>query len=138
MKPANISEISRTVSCDFPVRFNYSAMNNFAVEKTDAPWILFLNNDTEVIESEWLTAMAEHVQRPEIGAVGARLIFRDETIQHAGVVLGVRGMAKHAFCGFPAEAPGVCRQLADDAKLQRGDSRLSSDPTRGFPGSRRI
>ena len=91
--------------------FNYSAINNFAVEKTDAPWILFLNNDTEVIESEWLTAMAEHVQRPEIGAVGARLIFRDETIQHAGVVLGVRGMAKHAFCGLPAEAPGVCRQL---------------------------
>jgi len=91
--------------------FNYSAINNFAVEKTDAPWILFLNNDTEVIESDWLTAMAEHVQRPEIGAVGARLIFRDETIQHAGVVLGVRGMAKHAFCGLPAEAPGVCRQL---------------------------
>jgi GT2 family glycosyltransferase len=91
--------------------FNYSAINNFAVEKSDAPWILFLNNDTQVIESEWLTSMAEHVQRPKIGAVGARLIFRDDTIQHAGVVLGVRGMAKHAFCGLPAESPGVCRQL---------------------------
>jgi len=83
--------------------------------------------------------MAEHVQRPEIGAVGARLIFRDGTIQHAGVVLGVRGMAKHAFCGFPAEAPGVCRQLSDDATLQCGSTaRLSFDPTRGFPGSRWI
>jgi GT2 family glycosyltransferase len=91
--------------------FNYSAINNFAVEHTDAPWLLFLNNDTEVIESGWLTAMAEHVQRREVGAVGARLILRDETIQHAGVVLGVRGMVKHAFYGFPAEAPGVCRQL---------------------------
>ena len=91
--------------------FNYSAINNFAVENTDSPWLLFLNNDTEVIESGWLTAMAEHVQRPEVGAVGARLILRDETIQHAGVVLGVRGMVKHAFYGFPAESPGVCRQL---------------------------
>ncbi|MEO6872044.1 MAG: glycosyltransferase family 2 protein [Chthoniobacterales bacterium] len=91
--------------------FNYSAINNFAVENTNAPWLLFLNNDTEVIEGGWLTAMAEHVQRPEVGAVGARLILRDETIQHAGVVLGVRGMVKHAFYGFPAESPGVCRQL---------------------------
>jgi GT2 family glycosyltransferase len=91
--------------------FNYSAIHNFAVENTNAPWLLFLNNDTEVIEGGWLTAMAEHVQRPEVGAVGARLILRDETIQHAGVVLGVRGMVKHAFYGFPAESPGVCRQL---------------------------
>ncbi|MGI8431012.1 MAG: glycosyltransferase, partial [Chthoniobacterales bacterium] len=91
--------------------FNYSAIHNFAVENTDSPWLLFLNNDTEVIESGWLTAMAEHVQRPEVGAVGARLILRDQTIQHAGVVLGVRGMVKHAFYGFPAESPGVCRQL---------------------------
>jgi glycosyltransferase involved in cell wall biosynthesis len=85
--------------------FNYSAINNFAVEKAEAPWILFLNNDTEIIEAEWLTAMAEHIQRPDVGAVGARLIFRDETIQHAGVVLGVRGLAKHAFCGFPRRPP---------------------------------
>ena len=55
--------------------FNYSAINNFAVEQTDAPWLLFLNNDVEVIESEWLTAMVEHVQRPEVGAVGARLLY---------------------------------------------------------------
>jgi GT2 family glycosyltransferase len=91
--------------------FNYSAINNFAVEQTSAPWLLFLNNDVEVIDDEWLTCMAEHVQRPEVGAVGARLLFRDDTVQHAGIVLGVRGTAKHAFCGFPAESPGVCRQL---------------------------
>lgn len=91
--------------------FNFSAINNFAVEETDNPWLLFLNSDTEVIETGWLTAMAEHIQRPEVGAVGARLLFPDDTVQHAGIVLGVGGIAQHAFRGFPAEAPGVCRQL---------------------------
>jgi GT2 family glycosyltransferase len=91
--------------------FNYSAMNNFAVEQTDAPWILFLNNDTEVIDSEWLTIMVEHVQRPEIGAVGPKLVYPDDTVQHAGIVIGVGGIAEHAFRGLPADAPGVCRQL---------------------------
>lgn len=91
--------------------FNFSAMNNLAVEQSDSPWLLFLNNDTEVIESGWLSAMAEHVQRPEVGAVGARLLFGDDTVQHAGVVVGVGGVAEHAFRGFAAEAPGVRRQL---------------------------
>ncbi len=95
----------------YPGPFNFSAMNNFAVEQTDSPWLLFLNNDVEVIESEWLTAMAEHVQRPEVGAVGARLLYPNDTVQHAGVVLGVGGIAEHAFRGLGAEEPGVCRQL---------------------------
>jgi GT2 family glycosyltransferase len=91
--------------------FNFSAINNFAVEQTDSPWLLFLNNDTEVIEGDWLTIMAEHVQRPEVGAVGPRLLYPDDTVQHGGIVVGVGGIAEHAFRGFPAEAPGVCRQL---------------------------
>jgi GT2 family glycosyltransferase len=91
--------------------FNFSAINNFAVQETDSPWLLFLNNDTELIEPGWLNAMAEHVQRPEVGAVGGRLLFSDDTVQHAGIVVGVGGIAEHAFRGFPAEAPGVCRQL---------------------------
>jgi GT2 family glycosyltransferase len=91
--------------------FNFSAINNFAVEQTDSPWLLFLNNDTEVIETDWLTIMAEQVQRPEIGAVGPRLLYPDDTVQHGGIVVGVGGIAEHAFRGFPAEAPGVCRQL---------------------------
>jgi GT2 family glycosyltransferase len=91
--------------------FNFSAINNFAVQETDSPWLLFLNNDTEIVEPAWLNAMAEHVQRPEVGAVGARLLFTDDTVQHAGIVVGVGGIAEHAFRGFPAEAPGVCRQL---------------------------
>lgn len=91
--------------------FNFSAINNFAVEQTDSPWLLFLNNDTEVIERDWLTIMAEHIQRPEVGAVGPRLLYPDDTVQHGGIVVGVGGIAEHAFRGFPAEAPGVCRQL---------------------------
>jgi GT2 family glycosyltransferase len=91
--------------------FNYSAINNFAVEQTDNPWLLFLNNDTEVIDGDWLTTMAEHIQRPEVGAVGPRLLYPDDTVQHGGIVVGVGGIAEHAFRGFPAEAPGVCRQL---------------------------
>jgi O-antigen biosynthesis protein len=91
--------------------FNFSAINNFAVEQTDSPWLLFLNNDTEVIDGEWLTVMAEHVQRPEVGAVGPRLLYPDDTVQHGGIVVGVGGIAEHAFRGFPAESPGVCRQL---------------------------
>ncbi len=91
--------------------FNFSALNNLAVEETDSPWLLFLNNDVEVIDGDWLNAMAEHVQRPEVGAVGARLLYPDNTIQHAGVIIGVGGIAQHAFRGFPAEHLGVCRQL---------------------------
>jgi GT2 family glycosyltransferase len=91
--------------------FNFSAMNNFAVEQTGNPWLLFLNNDTEVINGDWLTTMAEHIQRPEVGAVGPRLLYPDDTVQHGGIVVGVGGIAEHAFRGFPAEAPGVCRQL---------------------------
>lgn len=91
--------------------FNFSAINNFAVAQTESPWLLFLNSDTEVIDGEWLTVMAEHVQRPEVGAVGPRLLYPDDTVQHAGIVMGVGGIAEHAFRGLPAEAPGVCRQL---------------------------
>jgi GT2 family glycosyltransferase len=91
--------------------FNFSALNNLAVEQSNSPWLLFLNNDVEVIDGEWLTVMAEHVQRPEVGAVGARLLYPNDTVQHAGVVLGVGGIAEHAFRHFPADAPGVSRQL---------------------------
>jgi GT2 family glycosyltransferase len=91
--------------------FNFSAINNFAVEQTDGPWLLFLNSDIEVTNGDWLGIMAEQIQRAEVGAVGARLLYPDDTIQHAGVVVGVGGVAEHAFRGLPAEDPGVCRQL---------------------------
>lgn len=91
--------------------FNYASMNNFAVEQTNTPWLLFLNNDIEIADADWLTAMAEHVQRPEVGGVGARLLFPDGTVQHAGVVMGVSGTANHAFYRLAGEDSGVHRQL---------------------------
>ena len=94
-----------------PDAANASAAKNYAVQQTDSPWILFLDPGVEPIETDWLTIMAEHVQRPNVGAVGARLINPHETIEHAGLVLGVNGIAQSAFRGFPAEHPGVNRQL---------------------------
>jgi GT2 family glycosyltransferase len=90
---------------------NASATKNYAVQQTDSPWLLFLDPGVEPIEADWLTIMAEHVQRPEVGAVGARLVNRNDTIEHAGFVLGVNGIAQSAFHGSPAEDPGVNRQL---------------------------
>ena len=90
---------------------NDSAAKNYAVAQTDSPWLLFLHSNVEAIVPDWLTVMAEHVQRPETGAVGPRLISPDDTIEHAGFVLGVNGIAQSAFRGFPAEHPGVNRQL---------------------------
>jgi len=71
--------------------FNFSAINNFAVAQTDSEYLVLLNNDTEIITGEWLTAMLEHAQREEVGAVGAKLLYHNNTIQHAGVVLGITG-----------------------------------------------
>jgi GT2 family glycosyltransferase len=85
--------------------------SNLAVQRTNGPWILFLDGGIEPIESDWLTVMAEHVQRPEVGAVGARLISSGDIVEHAGLVVGGETVAQPAFQGFPADDPGVCRQL---------------------------
>jgi GT2 family glycosyltransferase/SAM-dependent methyltransferase/peptidoglycan hydrolase CwlO-like protein len=89
--------------------FNFSAINNLAVSQSKGEHILFLNNDTEVINEDWLTAMLEHSQRTEVGAVGAKLLFPDNRIQHCGVILGIAGVAGHAYYGssFPLGRPSV-------------------------------
>jgi GT2 family glycosyltransferase len=76
--------------------FNFSSLNNIAAKKSDGEYLLFLNDDTEVIAAEWLTAMVEHAQRPEVGAVGAKLLYPNGRVQHAGVMLGVCGVAGHS------------------------------------------
>ncbi|HXH22444.1 MAG TPA: glycosyltransferase family 2 protein [Dehalococcoidia bacterium] len=101
---AQVSATARVVHC--PGAFNYSAINNLGVNYARGEQLLFLNNDVQVIAREWLTAMVEHAQRPEVGAVGAKLLYPDGTIQHGGVVLGIRGMAGHAFRHQPDEAEG--------------------------------
>jgi glycosyltransferase involved in cell wall biosynthesis len=101
---------------------NDSAAKNYSIQQTDSPWLLFLDDSIEVIDPDWLTVMAEHVQRPEVGAVGARLVNPNGTIEHAGLVLGVNGIAQSAFRGFPAEHPGMNRQL----QMTRNYSAVSS------------
>jgi GT2 family glycosyltransferase len=80
--------------------FNYSAINNFAVTKAKGEILGLINNDTEVITPEWLTEMVSHAIRPEIGCVGAMLYYPDGTIQHAGVVIGMHGVADHEYKGL--------------------------------------
>jgi GT2 family glycosyltransferase len=77
--------------------FNYSAINNFAVNQAEGQLVLLLNNDIEVITPDWLDEMVSLAIRPDIGAVGAKLYYPDERIQHAGVILGIGGVAGHAY-----------------------------------------
>jgi O-antigen biosynthesis protein len=76
--------------------FNHSRLTNIGARAADGDYLLLLNNDTEVISSEWLSSMVEQAQRPEVGAVGAKLLYPDGTIQHAGVILGISGVAGHS------------------------------------------
>jgi O-antigen biosynthesis protein len=101
---------------------NDSVVKNFAVKQTNDPWILFLDERIEPIEPAWLTIMAEHIQRPEIGAVGARLLNPNGTVEQAGMVVGVNKTAQSAFHGFPAEHPGANRQ----SQVTRNCSAVSS------------
>ncbi len=80
--------------------FNYSAINNFGVRFAKGEYLLFLNNDTELIEPTAIEEMLGFLQRPEVGAVGAKLLYEDGTIQHAGVVVGFGGIAGHTFIGL--------------------------------------
>lgn len=86
--------------------FNFARLNNQAVNEVRGEYILLLNNDMEVIAQQWLTALLEQAQRPEVGAVGAQLLYADGTIQHAGVVLGVHGAAAHAHKYLLVSEPG--------------------------------
>jgi O-antigen biosynthesis protein len=89
---------------DFP--FNYSSINNFAEKHASGEILCFLNDDVEAIEPGWLSEMVSHALRPDIGAVGAKLLYGDGFIQHAGVVMGIGGFASHAHRLYPATHPG--------------------------------
>ncbi|HVI57333.1 MAG TPA: glycosyltransferase family 2 protein [Luteimonas sp.] len=94
----------RVLRYDAP--FNYSAINNWAVGQCRGDVVGLVNNDIEVITPDWLEEMVSQAMRPEVGAVGAMLYYPDDTIQHAGVVLGVHGVAAHLYTGMPRGYPG--------------------------------
>ena len=92
--------------------FNYSALNNAAVKVANGTLVGLINNDIEVISPDWLDELVSHALRPVVGAVGARLWFPDDTLQHGGVVLGIHGWAAHVHNHFPRGSLGYKGRMA--------------------------
>lgn len=92
--------------------FNYSAINNYGVSHAKGEYLLFLNNDVKVITPGWIKEMLGVCQRPEVGAVGVKLIYPDNTIQHAGCVIGIGGIAGHMFVDMPANRTGYLHKAS--------------------------
>ncbi|OUP70243.1 hypothetical protein B5F10_07170 [Anaerotruncus colihominis] len=91
--------------------FNYADVNNFGVKYASGDQIILLNNDTKVITPDWIQEMLMYAQRDDVGAVGAKLYYSDDTIQHAGVGIGIFGLAGHYFNGFPRNDVGYMGRL---------------------------
>lgn len=102
----NLSVISQIRVIPFRGPFNWAAINNAAARETDSEVLIFLNNDTVVLAKDWCLELVSHAMREDVGAVGARLLYADGTIQHAGVVLGIEGVAGHEAVGETPEAGG--------------------------------
>lgn len=92
--------------------FNYSAINNYGARKAKGDYLLFLNNDVTVITPDWMEEMLGVCQRKEVGVVGVKLLYPDNTIQHAGCVIGIGGIAGHMFVDMPAERTGYLHKAS--------------------------
>jgi GT2 family glycosyltransferase len=99
----------RVVPCPGP--FNFAAINNRVARLARGAVLGFLNNDIEVMAPDWLTEMAAHALRPDVGAVGAKLLYPSGLVQHAGVIVGLDGLAGHAHRFYPAAHPGYMGRL---------------------------
>jgi O-antigen biosynthesis protein len=104
-------EPSRFRVIPLPIPFNFPALINEGVRHARGDLLLLLNNDIEVVSEEWLTEMAAQAMRPRVGAVGVKLLYPDDTVQHAGVVLGVGGIAGHSHKYFSNDRPGYFDRL---------------------------
>jgi GT2 family glycosyltransferase len=91
--------------------FNYAAINNFGAAHARGELLLLLNNDIEAANPDWLDRLVGHALQPGVGAVGAKLLFADETVQHAGVIVGLGGAAGHGHARFPRESAGYLDRL---------------------------
>lgn len=91
--------------------FNYSAINNFGIREANGEYLLLLNNDTEIINEDCLEELLGYCMREDVGAVGARLYYEDDTIQHAGVVIGFGGIAGHCFVQQKRGVTGYCHRI---------------------------
>ena len=91
--------------------FNYSEINNFAVNNVKGQHIILLNNDIEIITPDWIECMLQFSQLKEVGAVGAKLLYPNDTVQHAGVIIGINGVAGHSHKYYPADNYGYFGRL---------------------------
>ncbi|HEY0288404.1 MAG TPA: glycosyltransferase, partial [Pseudomonas sp.] len=98
----------------YPYPFNFSAINNLAARESKGDYLVLLNNDTAVMSEDWLDALLNHALRPEVGIVGAKLLYPNGDVQHAGVIVGLDGPAGHPFIGLPATSPGYMQRLMVD------------------------
>jgi GT2 family glycosyltransferase/ribosomal protein L29 len=96
---------------EFPGQFNFSRANNEGAAMATGEFLVFLNNDTEIISDDWLQHLAYYAEQPDVGAVGALLAYEDQTVQHAGVALGMRGTADHIMRRFPHDVDGYAGSL---------------------------
>ena len=101
-----IQRDSRVRVLRYPAAYNYSAINNFAVREARGSYVCLLNNDTEILHDDWLCEMMRQAVRPHVGAVGAKLLYADGSIQHAGVIVGLGDAAGHAHRYLPNDKPG--------------------------------
>ncbi|MBW6482601.1 MAG: glycosyltransferase family 2 protein [Vicingaceae bacterium] len=86
--------------------FNFSRLMNNGVKNSKGDYILLLNNDTEVIDENWMSSMVEYAQHKNLGAIGVKLLYHNDTIQHAGVIIGIGGVADHIFTGVEKDDVG--------------------------------
>lgn len=98
----------------YPHPFNHSAMVNMAASQARGDYLLLLDNDVAILREDWLDALLNHAQRPEVGVVGAKLLGADGNVQQAGLVLGLRGPAEPVFRGEKLESPGYMYRLQVD------------------------
>jgi O-antigen biosynthesis protein len=121
-----------------PGPFNYSALNNTAAREANGEILLLLNNDVDVIEPGWLRELVSQALRPDVGIVGAKLLFPNEQIQHGGLVLGPEGRVLHLHRFAGKNDPGYFAQLVLPRTLFGRDRRLRRNPARGILRSRRV
>ena len=96
---------------DINIEFNYSKINNEAVKYAKGEYVVLLNNDTEIISNNWLDELIGYASQEHIGTVGAKLLYEDKTVQHAGVILGLGGVASHAYIGSSRDDLGMYGRL---------------------------
>lgn len=123
--------------CEMSI-FNYSKLNNYGASKANGEYFVFLNNDTKIITNNWLETIISNCQREEIGAIGAKLIYKNKRIQHAGVVLNLTGTAGHVNWNEKENNPGYFGRIMIQQNVSAvtgallGVSKKTFDQVNGF------